>query len=209
VNKESNESRETTTGHLVLVRYMSGNPTTQELSPQSDIRVRTFQDKFCILLICICIYLGMSHPPLPNLPCMCGSFRRTSRALTQFYEQALRPIGLRATQLTILQVLSGASEVSQGQLGEMLAMDSTTLTRTLGILHRHGWIAKRRGEDQRERRLRLSGAGRTKLNRAMVVWEEVQRQLRKQLGDQAWESLLRLTNQVTEAVSAPRSGGNR
>lgn len=135
---------------------------------------------------------------------MCGSFRRTSRALTQFYEQALRPIELRATQFTILQVLSRASEVSQGQLGEMLAMDSTTLTRTLAIMQRHGWIAERRGEDQRERRVRLSGAGQTKLNRAMVVWEEVQRRLCKQLGNQAWENLLQLTNQVTALVS-PRA----
>ena len=146
----------------------------------------------------------MSHPQLPTLPCMCGSFRRTSRALTQFYEQALRPIELRATQFTILQVLSRASEVSQGQLGEMLAMDSTTLTRTLAIMQRHGWIAERRGEDQRERRVRLSGAGQTKLNRAMVVWEEVQRRLCKQLGNQAWENLLQLTNQVTALVS-PRA----
>src|SRR5580692_12407018 len=109
----------------------------------------------------------MSQSSIPELPCMCGSFRRTARALTQMYERALRPSGLRSTQLTILQVLSRAGEVSQGRLGEMLAMDSTTLTRTLGIMRRQGWIAERRGEDQRERRLRLSGAGKTKLNRAM------------------------------------------
>ncbi|MFZ3214830.1 MAG: MarR family winged helix-turn-helix transcriptional regulator [Candidatus Acidiferrales bacterium] len=132
---------------------------------------------------------------------MCGSFRRTSRALTQFYEQALRPAGLRATQLTILQVLSRATEVSQGQLGEMLAMDSTTLTRTLAIMRRHGWIAERRGEDRRERWLRLSQAGEAKLTRAMLVWEKVQRRLRKQLGDQAWKDLLQLTNQVTELLT--------
>jgi len=133
---------------------------------------------------------------------MCGSFRRTSRALTQFYEQALRPIGLRASQFTILQVLSRAGEVSQGQLGEMLAMDSTTLTRTLGIMRKHGWIAERHGEDRRERRLRLSKVGETKLDRATLVWEKVQTQLRNQLGDQAWKNLLQLTNQVTELATA-------
>ncbi|MGA8231564.1 MAG: MarR family transcriptional regulator [Candidatus Acidiferrales bacterium] len=133
---------------------------------------------------------------------MCGSFRRTARALTQFYDQALRPIGLRATQLTILQVLSRAGEVSQGQLGEMLAMDSTTLTRTLAIMRRHGWIAERRGEDQRERRLRLAKSGASKVNAAMVVWGEVQSRLRKQLGGPAWENLLQLTNQVTELATA-------
>src|SRR5438067_4878742 len=96
---------------------------------------------------------------LPILPCMCGNFRRTSRAMTQLYEDALRPLGLRATQFTILQVLSRAGEVSQGQLGEMLAMDSTSLTRTLGIMRREGWVAERRGEDRRQRWLRLAKAG--------------------------------------------------
>ncbi len=132
---------------------------------------------------------------------MCSSFRRTSRALTQLYEQALRPLGLRATQFTILQVLSRAGEVSQGQLGEMLAMDSTTLTRTLEILGRHGWIAERRGDDRRERWLRLAKAGETQFERALPVWEKVQSHLRRQLGKQAWEDLLQLTNQVTDLVT--------
>jgi DNA-binding MarR family transcriptional regulator len=137
---------------------------------------------------------------LPTLPCMCASFRRTSRALTQLYEQALRPLGLRATQFTILQVLALAEEVTQGQLGEMLAMDSTSLTRTLAIMVRQGWIAERRGEDRRERRLRLSGAGEAQLSLALPVWEKVQSRLRGQLGAQAWKNLLQLTQQVTRVV---------
>jgi DNA-binding MarR family transcriptional regulator len=144
--------------------------------------------------------MSMSQSLLPALPCMCGSFRRTSRALTQLYEEALRPLGLRATQLTILQVLSLAGEVSQGQLGEMLAMDSTSLTRTLAIMVRQGWIAERRGEDRRERWLRLSSAGEAKLSRALPVWEKVQSRLRRQLGAQAWKNLLQLTQQVTRVV---------
>ncbi len=131
---------------------------------------------------------------------MCGSFRRTSRALTQLYEQALRPLGLRATQLTILQVLARAGEVTQGQLGEMLAMDSTSLTRTLVIMGRQGWITTRRGIDRRERRLRLASAGETQLKSAQPVWEKVQSRLRRQLGAQAWKNLLQLTHQVTRVV---------
>jgi DNA-binding MarR family transcriptional regulator len=135
------------------------------------------------------------------LPCLCGSFRRTSRALTQLYEEALRPLGLRSTQFTILQALSLAGEVSQGQLGEMLAMDSTSLTRTLAIMCRKGWIAERRGEDRRERRLRLANAGEVKLRRALPVWEKVQSRLRRQLGEPAWNDLLQLTYQVTSLVT--------
>ena len=89
----------------------------------------------------------------------------------------------------------------KANLGEMLAMDSTTLTRTLQIMRRHGWIAERRGEDQRERWLSLSKPGETKLNRALLVWEKVQSRLRKQMGQEAWNNLLQLTNQVTEFVT--------
>jgi DNA-binding MarR family transcriptional regulator len=132
---------------------------------------------------------------------MCGNFRRTARALTQLYEKRLRPYGLRATQLTILQVLSRTGEVSQGQLGEMLAMDSTSLTRTLAIMVHQGWIAQRRGKDLRERWIRLSSAGEMKLGRVLPAWEKVQSRLRRQLGEQAWNSLQQLTRQVTGLIT--------
>jgi DNA-binding MarR family transcriptional regulator len=137
---------------------------------------------------------------------MCGSFRRTSRALTQMYEEALRPLGLRATQFTILQVLERVGEVSQGRLGEMLAMDSTSLTRTLAIVRRAGWVSEQRGEDRRERWIRLSAAGEAKLKRAMPVWEKVQSRLRGKLGNRGLESLLQLTHHVTEI--AKTQGGS-
>ena len=145
----------------------------------------------------------MEHSRIPKLPCMCANFRRTTRVLTQLYENALRPLGLRATQFTILQALSLAGEVTQSQLGGILAMDSTTLTRTLRIMDREGWIVERRGQDQRERRLRLSKAGGTQFKRALPAWEKVQSQLRHQLGEQSWKNLLEITHQVTELVTAP------
>ena len=143
----------------------------------------------------------MSEPLLPVLPCMCGNFRRTSRALTRLYENALRPLGMRATQLTILQVLSRAGEVSQRQLGEILAMDSTSLTRTLGILRRQGWIAERSGKDRRERLLSLASSGEKQLARVQPIWEKVQTRLRRELGEQAWDGLLRLTHEVTRTIT--------
>jgi DNA-binding MarR family transcriptional regulator len=129
---------------------------------------------------------------------MGSSVRRAARALTQLYDDALRPFGLRATQFTILQVLSLAGEVPQGRLGEMLAMDSTSLTRTLAIMQREGWIADRTGEDRRQRWLRLAKAGEAQLKRALPAWEKVQSRLRRQLGEKAWKDLFELTTQLTE-----------
>jgi DNA-binding MarR family transcriptional regulator len=145
--------------------------------------------------------MNETNHALPDLRCMCGNFRRASRALTQLYDDALRPMSLRATQFTILQVLSKAGELSQGDLGQILAMDSTTLTRTLRIMGREGWIAERRGEDRRERWLRLAKAGRDQLNRALPRWEKVQAQIERQLGAKRWRDLHQLSNELTTALA--------
>jgi DNA-binding MarR family transcriptional regulator len=128
---------------------------------------------------------------------MCSNLRRASRALTQLYESRLRPVGLRATQFTILQLLSITGELNQGQLGEMLAMDSTSLTRTLAIMRRQDWIAERNGKDRRERWIRLARPGEAQLKRAVPAWDKVQSQLRRQLGVRGWNALVQSLHQVT------------
>jgi DNA-binding MarR family transcriptional regulator len=121
--------------------------------------------------------------------------------LTQAYEDALRPTGLRATQFTVLQALSLAGEVSQKQLGEILGIDSTTLTRTLKIMSREGWIAVRRGEDRRERLIRLTASGEGRFRGAVPAWQVAQARLRGSLGEQGWQELMEMSNRVTEMVT--------
>jgi DNA-binding MarR family transcriptional regulator len=143
----------------------------------------------------------MKTSSLPALPCLCASFRRATRALTQHYDEAMRPTGLRATQFTLLQALSLTGEVTQGRLGQILAMDSTTLTRTLEIMTRHGWVAKKQGKDRRERRLGLTKAGQAQFERALPRWDKLQADLRRRLGAEPWDSLMQLTRNVTTIVT--------
>lgn len=144
---------------------------------------------------------AMESSSIPALDCLCASFRRASRALTQHYEEALRPLGLRATQFTVLQALSIAKDITQGRLGRILAMDSTTLTRTLEIMSDRGWIEKVPGKDRRERRLRLARPGEDLYRRALPRWEQVQARLRRRLGAEQWDRLLQFTNNVTATVT--------
>jgi DNA-binding MarR family transcriptional regulator len=143
----------------------------------------------------------MNGSSIPVLDCLCASFRRASRALTQHYDEALRPFGLTPTQFTILQALSLTGTVHQAKLGEILAMDSTTLTRTLDIMARHGWVKKIQGSDRRERQLRLARPGHAQLSRALPIWQNVQARLRRKLGGEPWQALMTLTNKVTSAVT--------
>jgi len=91
--------------------------------------------------------------------------------------------------------------MTQGALGELLAVDSTTLSRTLGPLERSKWIRRVAGTDARERRIELSAQGRRVLERATPAWERVQRRLRAELGTRDWAALEQL---LTSAVAAVR-----
>ena len=143
------------------------------------------------------------------LPCMCASFRRAARALTQVYDDALRPQGLRATQFTILQALSLTGEVSQGDLGELLALDSTTLTRTLRLMQARGWIKERPGNDRRERWLQLSAAGRRQFKRASVPWQQLQARLHSQVGSASWNQWLAAATEISGQTSAGKPENRR
>lgn len=155
--------------------------------------------------------LRTTSPPL--LPCACASLRRAARAVSQLYDEALRPTGLRITQFTLLQFLARTGEpITQGMLGDRLALDSTTLSRTLTPLQRAGWIRSRRATDGRERHLTLAAAGRRILERATPAWERAQRRLHRGLGPADWTALQRLLTSVVRTVRQgrhePRNAGD-
>src|SRR5271156_2767883 len=100
-----------------------------------------------------------SQGTLPQLPCACANLRRAARAATRIYNQELRLSELELTQFTLLMTLDLTGEITQKALGKLLAMDSTTLTRTLGFLVKRGWIGANPGEDRREKLLTITPAG--------------------------------------------------
>ena len=132
----------------------------------------------------------MAAEALPALDCACASLRRAARAVTRAYEASLRESGLRATQFTLLQALERTGTSPQTALGEMLALDSTTLSRTLRPLARAGWIRSGAGADRREVRWSLTPAGRRRLARARPAWQRAQARLRARLGPEHWSMLV-------------------
>jgi len=95
-------------------------------------------------------------------------------------------------------MLAPAGPVRQGVLGEQLALDSTTLTRTLTPLKQEGWIEIHAGADRRERLVQLTASGRRQLERAEREWERAQKRLRKTLGEADWKELFALAHRVAE-----------
>src|SRR3984893_15042424 len=107
-------------------------------------------------------------------PCHFLAARRRARAITWLFDEKLRPHGLRATQFSVLVGLTLGGARPIGALAEALGLEHTTLTRGAALLERNGWIATDQSTDGRERPLRLTPAGRGKLEEAFPAWREAQ-----------------------------------
>ena len=135
-----------------------------------------------------------SKHPLPLDPdiqaCTCANLRRATRMVTQAYDAALRPAGLRATQFTLLSVLARRGQLRQSDFADILGMDGTTLTRNLKPLLKNDWIQIDRDEDQRVRLVSITELGREVMDRAVPLWRAVQSRFVTGLGEEQWSGLL-------------------
>lgn len=109
-----------------------------------------------------------------------ASICRAARRVSQLYDHALAPVGLSLNEYSILRRLEAAQ--SLGTLASTLGMDRTTLTRNLKPLLAAGWITTQRGEDARQKWVRLSRSGRGLLLRARPHWHAAQVQLETLFG---------------------------
>jgi DNA-binding MarR family transcriptional regulator len=118
--------------------------------------------------------------------CVCHKTRMAMRCVTRAYDEALRPLGLRATQLLLLVAIAAKGAMSISALAEALGMDRTTLTRNLGPLEKEGLI--RRGDEgwRRSRALVVTPAGHALMTEAIPLWKGAQRALRTKLGQKDW-----------------------
>ena len=135
-----------------------------------------------------------------ELPCACQNLRRLTRITTRIYDQELKESGLEITQFGLLTALTKTGEINQKRLSAGFAMDSTTLTRTLGPLVKKGWVQVKRGKDRRERLFTLTRAGERLLVEAQPYWEMAERRLRRELGDAGWKQMKASVSRMTVAA---------
>jgi len=119
-------------------------------------------------------------PPAPGV-CTCFRMRKLSRLMSQRYDQALAPAGVNLNQYSILRRTGGQGR-PLGEIAHELGMDRSTLSRDLKPLVEAGWIEAVAGGDARQRRLRITRAGRKVIDRAMPLWRVAQDEIDRGLG---------------------------
>jgi DNA-binding MarR family transcriptional regulator len=115
--------------------------------------------------------------------CNCLALRQATRHVTQFYDQCLTPVGVRATQYSILARLNRKGPLAINALAAELVMDRTTLGRNIRPLQRDGLVAVGPGEtDRRKKELRLTPAGSARFAAAQKEWIKAQADFERAFG---------------------------
>ena len=109
--------------------------------------------------------------------CSATALRKASRRVTQLYDDALEPSGLRSTQFAVLSELDrgSAKPPTMADLARALVIERSALGHNLKPLERDGFITLQGGEEDRRRRhVKLTPLGRAKLAEASPLWRSAQ-----------------------------------
>ena len=152
----------------------------------------------------------MSRPSLSGTGmCVCFQLRRTSRAITQLFDAALQPSGIRSTQFALLVAVAKKEPITISELGDLLVIDSTTLSRSLRKLEQMALLKVMSGSDRRERLVQLTAKGRRVLKKTLPYWRKVQSEVVSRLTGPDWREIqksLQEVKDVSQSVFAERTG---
>jgi DNA-binding MarR family transcriptional regulator len=121
--------------------------------------------------------------------CIAMRLRMLNRVTTRIYDDAMRPLGLRSSQLTILVAAARLGVARPAELSERLQIEVSTLSRNLERMKEKGWLEVVPDEDGRAQPMRLTRKGRSLLERAKPKWDEAQIEIKELLGANAFDTI--------------------
>ena len=127
--------------------------------------------------------------------CIATRLRMANRVITKVYDDALRPFGLKVTQMSMLVVAEDRGLIRQTEVGAELQLDDSTLSRNLERMRANGWLEEVSGDDARVHSYRLTEAGRALLDKAIPAWRGAQGQAKRLLGDAGVQALRRFATE--------------
>jgi DNA-binding MarR family transcriptional regulator len=133
--------------------------------------------------------------------CAFANVRMLGRIVGAYYDEALKPADLRASQLALLWAVLASEPVDRRTLERITRTDQTTLSRTVEHLRAAGLVTAEAGPDKRTRMIRLTSRGQRAFLRAMPYWEQAQRDIDTAL------PLVQLARLARAARAFARQGG--
>jgi DNA-binding MarR family transcriptional regulator len=117
--------------------------------------------------------------------CIAVRLRLLNRVVSGIYDEALRPLGVKISQMNILVVAAKLGLARPAQICDLLHLDVSTLSRNVERMRARGWLEAVPGHDARTQSFRLTAQGKRLLEKAIPAWEKAQQQAKEVLGAEA------------------------
>ena len=130
--------------------------------------------------------------------CVAVRLRMLNRIITNIYDDALRPLDLKVSQMNILVAAAKMGTARPLEVCEYLHLDVSTLSRNVERMKARGWVEVVPDEDGRSQPFQLTAQGRKLLEKAVPAWSEAQQQVKSVLGDGFVQQLNRAVKQVSK-----------
>jgi DNA-binding MarR family transcriptional regulator len=124
--------------------------------------------------------------------CVAARMRMLNRVVTNLYDEALRPLGLKTSQFNIMVVTAKLVLAQPKKVCDILQLDTSTLSRNVERMRANGWLETMSGEDARKQPFRLTPVGEKLLKKAVVIWDQAQKQAQELLGSDGVALLTRM-----------------
>src|SRR5204862_8107122 len=132
--------------------------------------------------------------------CVAVRLRMLNRVITNIYDNALRPLDLKVSQMNILVAAAKMGTARPLEVCEYLHLDVSSLSRHVERMKARGWLEVVPDEDGRSQPFQLTAQGRKLLEKAISAWSEAQQQVKKVLGDGIVEELKQAMIRVSKGV---------
>src|SRR3982751_3148079 len=134
--------------------------------------------------------------------CVAVRLRMLNRVITNIYDDALRSLDLKVSQMNILVAAAKMGRARPIEVCEYLHLDVSTLSRNVERMKARGWLEVVPDQDGRSQPFRLTPQGRKLLEKAVPAWSEAQLQVTSVLGDGFVHQLGRAMKRVSQAAQA-------
>ncbi len=133
--------------------------------------------------------------------CVAVRLRRLNRVITNIYDNALRPLDLKVSQMNILVAAAKMGMARPSEVCEYLHLDVSTLSRNVERMKTRGWLEVVPDDnDGRSQPFQLTAQGRKLLEKAVPAWSKAQQEVKQVLGDRFVDQLNQAMKRVSQGV---------
>lgn len=130
--------------------------------------------------------------------CINMQILRASHYVLKTYDDAYRELGVRATQMPVVGLISRKGPITIRQIADEMESERSVMSRKLQVMEKNGWISEDPETTGKEKSFILAEKGRELIERVLPVKQEVQQRILDKLSFEERSLLLNLCTKLKQ-----------